>query len=143
MRWLSKGLALLLASVFVASLVTFQSATVKADSPRTIVVPDDFQTLQTAIENASPGDIIHVRVGTYSGGFVIDKPIALMGEDSNNTKIVGGKTAKELGLSLVASNADNSASFSTESSSQNANSKINVQPQNLSSTTYLHDSHQF
>ena len=35
--------------------------------PKTIVVPDDFQTITAAIGNATDGDTILVRSGTYEG----------------------------------------------------------------------------
>jgi pectin methylesterase-like acyl-CoA thioesterase len=47
---------------------------------KTIVVPDDYSTIQAAVAGASSGDTVFVRSGSYSGGIVVDKPMALKGE---------------------------------------------------------------
>jgi nitrous oxidase accessory protein NosD len=58
-----------------------------------LVVPDDYPTIQAAIGNASAGDTVYVKKGTYSyigGGdnaILIDKPLSLIGEDSQKTVI--------------------------------------------------------
>lgn len=57
---------------------------------KTIVVPDDFSTIQKAIDNASAGDTIFVKKGTYpSDSIVISKSVSLIGEDANETIIQG------------------------------------------------------
>ena len=60
---LSKTLSLVFMLVFLTSLVTFQTATVKAQT-KTITVPDDYLTIQAAIGNASAGDTVFVKKGT-------------------------------------------------------------------------------
>jgi len=55
----------------------------------TIVVPDDYPTIQEAIDNADFGDTVFVRSGTYSERLYISKSINLIGEDKNNTIIDG------------------------------------------------------
>ena len=58
---------------------------------RAIIVPDDFSTIQEAVDNASAGDTVYVRAGTYVvGGWIgltIDKPISLIGENCQDTII--------------------------------------------------------
>jgi hypothetical protein len=68
-------------------------------SSRTIVVPDDFPTIKKAIDNASAGDTVYVKAGTYdiaAEGYTsylsfvclsISKPISLIGENFDNTII--------------------------------------------------------
>jgi len=51
-----------------------------------------FTTIQQAIDNASPGDTVFVPPGTYYENVVIDKTLALIGEDSGTTIIDGNKT---------------------------------------------------
>src|SRR4030067_2055690 len=58
-------------------------------SPKTIVVPDDYPTIESAITNANDGDTIFVKKGTYHKTLTIEKPLSLIGEDSQNTVIVG------------------------------------------------------
>ena len=61
---------------------------VKAEN-KTIVVPDDYPTIASAIGNATNGDTIFVRNGTYEGEIdktlVIDKSISIIGESTNTT----------------------------------------------------------
>jgi parallel beta-helix repeat protein len=62
---------------------------VKAE-PKTIVVPDDYPTIQEAINAASDGDIIFVRAGTYHENVVVNKTLSLVGENRKAT-VVDGK----------------------------------------------------
>jgi nitrous oxidase accessory protein NosD len=55
----------------------------------TIVVPDDYPTIQEAINNASEGDTIFVRSGMYNENVVVNKGVSLIGENSSNTIIDG------------------------------------------------------
>ena len=55
-----------------------------------LIVPDKYPTIQAAIGNASAGDTVFVKAGTYNvDTIVIDKAISLIGEDANNTIIDG------------------------------------------------------
>jgi pectin methylesterase-like acyl-CoA thioesterase len=61
---------------------------VRPAKARTIVVPDDFRTIQGAVDAANDGDIVHVRAGTYVEDVLIDnKSIALIGDGAANTFI--------------------------------------------------------
>ena len=52
----------------------------------TIVVPDDYPTIGAAIDNASEGDTVFVKMGTYEETtLTINKSISLIGEDTANT----------------------------------------------------------
>jgi len=86
MEGLSKTLSLVLVLVFLTSVYTFQSATVNAQS-KTITVPDDYPTIQSAIDNASYGDTIYVKSGTYYETLTINKSLSLIGEDQETTFI--------------------------------------------------------
>jgi len=58
-------------------------------NPPEIVVPDDYEKIQWAIGNASDGDTIFVKAGTYHEHVVIDKTLTLIGENKNTTVISG------------------------------------------------------
>lgn len=46
----------------------------------TLRVPQDYSTIQAAIESASPGDEVVISPGTYEGGVFVDKDLTLRGE---------------------------------------------------------------
>lgn len=57
-------------------------------NPRTIIVPDDYSSIQQAINAATPGDTIFVRSGTYHESLTINKPfIRIIGDGSDKTVI--------------------------------------------------------
>jgi parallel beta-helix repeat protein len=61
----------------------------KAES-KTIVVPDDYSSIQEAVGNAFDGDTVFVRSGFYyNQTVIIDKRLSLIGEDKTNTRIIG------------------------------------------------------
>jgi parallel beta-helix repeat protein len=49
----------------------------------------DYTSIQEAIDNANPGDIIYVWNGTYHGNITIDKELTLIGNDTQHTIING------------------------------------------------------
>jgi parallel beta-helix repeat protein len=72
--------------------------------PKTIIVPDDFSTIQEAINHASDGDKIFARNGTYSGPIVIDKALTLEGENRESTIIDEGSNEPSGSIILVLAN---------------------------------------
>lgn len=78
-------LALMLIVVLSISLVS-RVQSVKASS-KTITVPDDYPTIESAITNANDGDIIFVKKGVYVENPVVNKSISLVGEDRASTVI--------------------------------------------------------
>jgi len=59
-------------------------------SSKTWIVPDDYPTIQAAIDSANSGDTIFVKNGIYNESLNIEsKSLSLIGEDSENTIIVG------------------------------------------------------
>lgn len=67
-------------------------------APSTIIVPDNYPSITDAIRNASAGDTIIVRSGTYLENPIIDKPLKLQGENIANTRLVG--TGGSVGASV-------------------------------------------
>jgi nitrous oxidase accessory protein NosD len=87
-----RNVTLLLILVFLTASSIAKPLPVKAD-PKTIVVPDDYPTIQAAVGNASAGDIVYVKKGTYYAPYdqvtVIEKSLSLIGENPENTIIDG------------------------------------------------------
>jgi pectin methylesterase-like acyl-CoA thioesterase len=83
----TNSVTLLLVLVLLTASCLIVPLPVKAGS-RTIVVPDDYPTIQAAVDNASAGDTVFVKEGTYNysifgyDGIYIGKPISLIGQDS-------------------------------------------------------------
>jgi parallel beta-helix repeat protein len=96
----------MLISLFVSSLSVGSSSAVGADlrnksvgfSSATITVPDDYPTIQKAINNASNGDTILVRSGIYSEAIVVNKTISLIGQDEETTIIDAGGVTNSVAI---------------------------------------------
>jgi parallel beta-helix repeat protein len=56
----------------------------------TIIVPDDYPTVQAAIDKAAVGETVYVRSGTYNENIHVDKQLSLIGENKQTTVIDGG-----------------------------------------------------
>jgi parallel beta-helix repeat protein len=78
----------ILVSLLLVGMLTlaFNTQPVKAH-PTTITVPDDYSTIQEAVNHASEGDTVFVRSGTYSETVTINKTIALIGENRETTTV--------------------------------------------------------
>ncbi|MEM3253659.1 MAG: NosD domain-containing protein [Fervidicoccaceae archaeon] len=70
-------------------IVLFSSSLLEGSGAKSIVVPRDYQDIQSAINAASDGDIITVMAGTYSG-FKVTKTLTIFGE-SNSTVVIKGQ----------------------------------------------------
>jgi len=82
------GIMLILLSISMFTL-TFHIEPVRAE-PTTIIVPDDYPTIQEAVNVAISGDIVYVRAGTYYEEVLIEeKSISLIGENPSTTIIDG------------------------------------------------------
>jgi parallel beta-helix repeat protein len=88
-----------------SSSLVFDIHTVKAERTWTVDDdgPADFQTIQEAINNASEGDTIYVKNGTYYENVVMNKNnLTLVGENKEDAIIDGGG-----GGSVIRINANN------------------------------------
>jgi len=81
---MARSATLLLILVLLTSSCLFISLPAKADS-KTIVVPDDYSTIQEAVDNAPEGSTVFVRSGSYEKIVRIRKPLSLVGENPENT----------------------------------------------------------
>ena len=84
----ASGIMLVLLTIGMLSL-TFNIQPAKA---RTITVPDDYPTIQEAINSANDGDTILVRAGTYYEKVVVNKTVSLVGENRDTTVVDGNMT---------------------------------------------------
>ena len=66
--------------------------------PATLTVPDDFSTIQEAINNAIDGDTVFVKAGTYYEHVVVNKALMLVGEDVTTTIIDGNETGRVISI---------------------------------------------
>ena len=81
------GLTVLLSLLGMVGICLNASASL---TPSMINVPQDYPTIQEAIDAANPGDTIHVQSGTYSEHVAVNKPnLTLIGESRFNTVIDG------------------------------------------------------
>jgi parallel beta-helix repeat protein len=66
-----------------------------------IVVPNDFETIQEAIDAADEGDIIIVLPGTYSEQITISKSLTIIGSGAKSTIIEVQLPLEELELNVI------------------------------------------
>ena len=82
-------------TVMLLSLLLFSLLSLKFNihpaktEPITITVPDDYPTIQEAINAANPEDTIYVKKGTYYENIIVNKTIVIIGEDIHLTIIDG------------------------------------------------------
>jgi len=89
--------------LFGLSSVEFGALNVKASS-KIIHVPQDYQTIQEAINWASTGDTILVAAGTYNENVVVTETLSIIGEDRSTTIIDGSGSEIEPVVSIKANN---------------------------------------
>ena len=85
---MNKSAVEILVLVFLTVSLTAMPLPVKARS-KTIIVPNEYSTIESAIANANDGDTIFVKKGIYHETLKIDKLISLIGEDRDTTIIRG------------------------------------------------------
>ena len=103
-------MALLLASMLA---LAFNVQPVKGG---TITVPDDYPTIQGAINAAFENDTVFVRNGTYYENIVVDKTASLVGENAQNTVIDGGGSGNVVNVTV---NGVNVSGFTIRNSTIN------------------------
>ncbi len=82
--------AIVLSGFLLVGMQPFQVA--KAQPPRTIVVPDDYSSIQAAINDAAAGSTVFIKKGYYVENPVVEKSLFLVGEDRETTvlDVTGG-----------------------------------------------------
>ena len=83
-----KRLALLM-GLLLAGL-SLSSCSTDENKARTLLVPDEFTTIQQAVDEAKPGDLVLISPGTYHESVKIDRDeIVVRGIDRNEVIIDG------------------------------------------------------
>ncbi|MCW3983857.1 MAG: hypothetical protein NWE96_07655 [Candidatus Bathyarchaeota archaeon] len=81
-----RAFSIILLLLITSSIITFLP--VKATGARTLVVPDSYPSISSAIANATDGDTVYVKRGTYTEyQLTITKSIRLVGEGSQSTTL--------------------------------------------------------
>lgn len=80
---------LLITMIVIASMFCVTSQAVAGS---TINVPNDYSTIQAAINAAAPGDVIQVSAQTYYENLVVNKNVQLIGDSPQTTIIDGSGT---------------------------------------------------
>ncbi|MCD6493112.1 MAG: right-handed parallel beta-helix repeat-containing protein, partial [Archaeoglobaceae archaeon] len=78
----TKSLPVILVFAILLCMINVQAAT--------IYVPDDYKSIQQAIDNANDGDTIIVRDGIYKENIKIDKSVTLKSENGSANCIIDG-----------------------------------------------------
>jgi parallel beta-helix repeat protein len=79
----------------------------RVNASKTIVVPDQYNTINEAINHALLGDIIQVKSGIYYENLPINKSLTLQGQNRQNTIIIGEGGVDRGANPVVALNANN------------------------------------
>lgn len=83
-RWFHRSAAIVLASVIIAACSS-------GDDGPVLYVPQDFATIQAAVDSAEPGDLILVDEGVYKESVTVTTDrIVIRGVDRNNVILDGG-----------------------------------------------------
>ena len=76
---------------FAQTITATTQDTINTPPAGALIVPDEYPTIQDAVDNASAGDTVFVKDGTYyvggEYGLYINIPLSLVGEDSRKTII--------------------------------------------------------
>lgn len=87
---MKKLISIIVIFLVLSSVLTLSGLNIARVEAATIGVPDDYPTIQAAIDAASDGDTVLVKGGVYYEELDIQKSLALVGEDRDTTTIYGG-----------------------------------------------------
>ena len=97
-------IAIALIAALIASIIIVRFSSTGGS----IVVPDDYPSIQTAVDHASSGQTIYVKSGVYTEqNIIIKKPVSLIGENATNTILVGINNIKYSPPYVIQVSADN------------------------------------
>jgi parallel beta-helix repeat protein len=85
---MKKAVSAIVVVLLLTSMLLFSSS-IRLVKAATIFVPDDYPTIQAAINAANNGDTVRVRSGTYYENVIANKTISLIGDSPSLTTING------------------------------------------------------
>jgi len=109
----------------------------KASGSIMITVPDDYQSIQEAINYADGGDTVFVKKGTYYERLVANKTVSIVGEDRTATILDGNHTG-----TVVSVTADNVSIREFTVQNGEAGIELNSNGNTISNNTFLFHSAQ-
>ncbi len=118
-RQVMKTLAIIVILLAVAWTINIQVSM----ASKTLVVPDNYPTITSAIDHASSGDVIVVKQGVYYENIQVNKTLTLQGENSKNTIIIGNGGAGQPAVLTLAAAGVKVSGFTIQS----ANSSVPAQ----------------
>jgi parallel beta-helix repeat protein len=85
---------LLTINIFLPIILINANATSNTDISYDLIISENgnVSSIQKAIDESSPSDVIFIKNGTYTENIVIDKAIHLIGENKNSTVVDGRNT---------------------------------------------------
>jgi parallel beta-helix repeat protein len=110
-RELVKSLALITILIAIAGTVTIQGTR----ASKTLIVPDEYPTINAAVNQASAGDTVLVKSGVYHENIQINKSLTLEGQNSANTIIIGSGGSKPAAVLTLAADDVRVSDFTIES----------------------------
>jgi parallel beta-helix repeat protein len=127
---------------FVLTLVHVPDLSLVEGASRVIYVPEDFASIQAAVNNATPGDTVFVHQGTYYENIVVSKSISLVGENKSTTIVDGRESGSVVLVSGVRVKISgftlrNSGTGWPKSGIQIVNSYVNMISDNLITSNYI------
>ena len=74
--------------LLICTAILFLGAFISTVSASSLYVPDDYVTIQAAVNAASPGDTLIVRDGTYTENINVSKRLTIKSENGADKTIV-------------------------------------------------------
>ena len=137
-----RGAVIILLLVLSLILVSIPELEIVEAESRTLVVPDDYATIQEAVHNSIDGDTVFVKSGTYNESVFIYKSISIVGEDEEKTIIVGDYRLNGT-VVLVSHDNVNVTGFTIQSPNVTMSRRgvhlLNVHNCNISGNKFIHN----
>ena len=122
-KFMSKGVCGLIVFMILAIVLIPGTGQQVSASPHIIQVPNDHDTIQSAVDAASSGDTILVGDGTYTENVVVDKALTIQSENGAGSTTVQA-ARPDLDVFRVTSNNTNIVGFTVQGATENERAGI-------------------